>query len=181
MLLYQSFTDDDGNKFQFPQTIHELYAHLPQLIAKNNGHGLGAFSEENTEAMHQYLRYTRTRKCRQFSQEDNLTDIIIKANVRSDPKVNSLKKQNYVCSKCGGVGHNVRTCNLLDKEVEEELEADYESDEDEERVFVKDFGESDDDIEDYGREEMESSSEESSDVEKDAPSKKGAVAKKPRS
>merc|ERR1712213_235010 len=31
----------------------------------------------------------------------------------------------------------------LDKEVEEELEADYESDEDEERVFVEDFDESD--------------------------------------
>ena len=100
---------------------------------------------------------------------------------RSDPKVNSLKKQNYVCSNCGGVGHNVRTCNSLEKEVEEELEADYESDEDEERVFVEDFDESDDDIEDYGREEMESSSEESSDDEKEAPSKKGAVAKKPRS
>merc|ERR1711992_80063 len=37
----------------------------------------------------------------------------------------------------------------IDKEVEEELEAEYEDDE-EERVFVEDFDESDEDMEDFG-------------------------------
>ena len=62
----------------------------------------------------------------------------------------------------------------LDKELEEELEADYE-DEDEERVFVEDFDESDDDIEDFGQDEMDTSSEDSSDEEEKP--KKGAVPK----
>ena len=62
----------------------------------------------------------------------------------------------------------------LDKELEEELEADYE-DEEEERVFVEDFDESDDDIEDFGQDEMDTSSEDSSDEEEKP--KKGEVPK----
>merc|ERR1711997_1145106 len=62
-------------------------------------------------------------------------------------------------------------------EEEEELDADYD-DEDEERVFVEDFDESDDDIEDFGQDEMDTSSEESSDEEEKP--KKGAVPKNPK-
>merc|ERR1711925_2730 len=41
----------------------------------------------------------------------------------------------------------------IDQEIEEELEADY--DEEEERVFVEDFEESDDDMEDIGEENLD--------------------------
>merc|ERR1711992_381602 len=67
----------------------------------------------------------------------------------------------------------------IEKEVEEELEADYE---DGERVFVEEFEESDDDIEDIGDDDMEnmdldsSTDEDSSDNDDDESVK---VAKKP--
>jgi len=53
----------------------------------------------------------------------------------------------------------------IDKELEEELEADFD-DEDEERVFVEDFEESDDDMEDYG-EDLESSTDDDSSEDED--------------
>lgn len=67
----------------------------------------------------------------------------------------------------------------MDKELEEELEADYD-DEDTERVFVEDFDESDDDMEDFDDTEnldLESSSEESSDEEESTPKGKSSKSK----
>jgi len=67
----------------------------------------------------------------------------------------------------------------MDKELEEELEADYD-DEDTERVFVEDFDESDDDMEDFDDTEnldLESSSEESSDEEESTPTAKSSKSK----
>jgi len=67
----------------------------------------------------------------------------------------------------------------MDKELEEELEADYD-DEDTERVFVEDFDESDDDMEDFDDTEnldLESSSEESSDEEESSPKAKSSKSK----
>jgi len=69
----------------------------------------------------------------------------------------------------------------LDKELEEELEADYEDDEEEQRVFVEDFDESDDeDIEDFGMDDMDTSSEESSEEEEKSKKGAGAIPKKPK-
>jgi len=71
----------------------------------------------------------------------------------------------------------------IDKEVEEELEAEYD-DEDEERVFVEDFDESDDDMEDYNDEnlDLESSTEESSDEDEEkSPKTKSTKSKSPKS
>lgn len=70
----------------------------------------------------------------------------------------------------------------MDKELEEELEADYD-DEDTERVFVEDFDESDDDMEDFDDTEnldLESSSEESSGEEESSPKGKSSKSKPPK-
>jgi len=70
----------------------------------------------------------------------------------------------------------------IDKEVEEELEAEYD-DEEEERVFVEDFDESDDDMEDYNDEnlDLESSTDDSSDDDEKSSKTKSSKSKSPKS
>merc|ERR1712096_320273 len=62
----------------------------------------------------------------------------------------------------------------IEAEVERELEEEYDEDEEENRVFVEDFEESDDDMEDMGDEDLEDmgddSSEDSSEDDEDQPS-----------
>ena len=65
----------------------------------------------------------------------------------------------------------------IDREVEEELEDDYD-DEDEERTFVEDFDESDDDIEDFGDDDMEGLDDSSEDDDDPKPKKSSAKPKK---
>jgi len=68
----------------------------------------------------------------------------------------------------------------IDHEIEEELEADLDNEE-EERVFVEDFDESDDDMEDYGEENLDlesSTGDESSEDEEAKQSSKKTVKKK---
>ena len=40
---------DIGDWVKFPETCHELYAHLPAMIERNEGRGLKCLSEENLE------------------------------------------------------------------------------------------------------------------------------------
>ena len=41
-----------GPFIELTDTNHELYAHLPDYLAKNGGRGLKKSSEESLEAMH---------------------------------------------------------------------------------------------------------------------------------
>jgi len=72
----------------------------------------------------------------------------------------------------------------IEAEVERELEEEYDEDEEENRVFVEDFEESDDDMEDMGDEDLEDmgddSSEDSSEDDEDQPSSSSSKKKKPK-
>ena len=67
---------DIGPWVRVTPTLHELYAHLPQLIEENGSRGLKALSEENLEALHKILRRIRERKSRLMNVGSNLTDCI---------------------------------------------------------------------------------------------------------
>ena len=81
------FEIDIGEWVRFPPTIHEFYAHLPQLIEENEGRGLKAPSEENLEGLHKVERHICERKARTVNVEMNLINIITRLTVRSDPVV----------------------------------------------------------------------------------------------
>ena len=59
-------------------TMHELFAHLVHVMAKNRGRGLKSVSEECLEALHKLLRFIREKLARLTSLEENLGDTIFK-------------------------------------------------------------------------------------------------------
>ena len=68
--------EEIGAWVRFTPTMHEFYAHLPQLIEENEGRGLKSVSEENLEALHKVVRRVRERKARLVNVEMNLTDVL---------------------------------------------------------------------------------------------------------
>ena len=87
---------DIGEWVCFPETVHEFYAHLAEMIEQNQGRGLKMISEENLEvkinypfvlrkdlklvfffkALHKIVRKNRESKARLQNSEVNLTDIL---------------------------------------------------------------------------------------------------------
>ena len=103
------FIENIGCWVKFPPTIHEFYAHLPQMIEENEERGLKALSEENLEALHKIVRRIRERKARMLNVEMNLTDIITRMTIRSDPVVQYFEPE-VVCKVCGARGHTQISC-----------------------------------------------------------------------
>ena len=116
------FVIDIGEWVRFPPTIHEFYAHLPQIIEENEGRGLKALSEENLEALHKVVRRIRERKARTVNVEMNLIDILTRLTVRSDPVVQFFEPE-VICKICRERGHSQITCqysvNKADMTVED--------------------------------------------------------------
>ncbi len=68
-------------------TLHGALQHSSELIGRNDGYGLGAFSEEGLEANNKDIREflkTKSRKCDPF---DQLSDVMHRLLERSDPIV----------------------------------------------------------------------------------------------
>ena len=103
------FLIDIGPWIRVTPTMHELYAHLPELIEENGSRGLKAMSEENLEALHKVVRAIRERKARLVSVGMNLTDILTRMTIRSDPLVQFFEPQ-VKCKICGGLGHSQISC-----------------------------------------------------------------------
>lgn len=124
-----------GHKVLFPPTVHELYAHLPSMIAENKGYGLKQFSEENLESAHKSLRHIREKLARKTSKRDNLRDSLRRINLPSDPILSSYNSRcMYSCSLCQEKGHTKVTCDLavskddIDTKVQEFFIADTDMD-----------------------------------------------------
>ena len=66
-------------------------------------------SEENLEALHKVVRAIRERKARLVSVGMNLTDILTRMTIRSDPMVQYFEPQ-VKCKICGGLGHSQISC-----------------------------------------------------------------------
>ena len=88
--------------------MHQVLAHSAALISANDSKGLGTLSEEPLEHNNKNLRIYREHLARKTTQHANLSDVITRLWIKSDPIVRSF--QHAVnCSFCGEE-HNVRSC-----------------------------------------------------------------------
>ena len=88
--------------------------HSWELIALNDGVGLGALDESGLEGCNKILRNVRTNIARQTCQKDNLVDTIRRMWVSSDPVVNYKRNESQPrCKICDDVGHTIRSCKSL--------------------------------------------------------------------
>ena len=92
-------------------TIHKLLGHTWELILENEGKGLGSLDESGLEACNKVLRRFRTTLSRKRSQADNLTDVLSRLWVNSDPILNvERQKALPFCRECNMKGHSTRYC-----------------------------------------------------------------------
>ena len=95
-------------------SVGELLAHSWELIALNDGVGLGAIDESGLEGCNKILRNVRTNITRKTSQKDNLVDTLRRMWVSSDPVVNYERyKSQPNCKVCHAVGHTIRSCQSI--------------------------------------------------------------------
>ena len=79
----------------------------------NDGHGLKCFDESGLEANNKILRSIRTKLARKTCQEDNLTDVINRLWLQSDPKINNIRLETQpYCKHCNEYGHSTRYCEI---------------------------------------------------------------------
>ena len=78
------------------------------MIHANESRGLGTLSEEPLEHNNKNLRAYRERLARKTTQQANLTDVLTRLWIKSDPIVRSYRRV-VKCSFCNGP-HNVRSC-----------------------------------------------------------------------
>ena len=90
--------------------MHALLAHSWELIANNDGKGLGEFSESGLENNNKYLRFYRTSLARKNSQQSNLEDCITRLWLRSDPTIRNSGPSKRRCSRCSLADHFTVSC-----------------------------------------------------------------------
>ena len=106
--------EDIGSWVNFPETMHEFYAHLAEMIEINENRGLKRLSEENLEALHKQVRRIRETKARLQESSANATDILTRVNVRSDPVVGHFEPK-VSCKICHREGHSKMSCDYSEK------------------------------------------------------------------
>ena len=74
----QQLTENNKNVswIKITPTVHKVLAHSWELIAHNDGVGLGSLDESGLEGCNKILRNVRTNISRKTSQNDNLVDTI---------------------------------------------------------------------------------------------------------
>ena len=92
-------------------TVHKLLGHSWELISENDGHGLGNLDESGLEACNKLIWKFRTSLAWKTSQIDNLTDVLRRLWVNTDPIIN-LERQKTLsfCKLCSARGHSTRYC-----------------------------------------------------------------------
>ena len=94
--------------FKFTPSVHQVLAHSAALISANDSKGLGTLSEEPLVHNNKNLRIYREHLARKTTQHANLSDVITRLWIKSDPIVRSFQHA-VKCSFCGEE-HNVRSC-----------------------------------------------------------------------
>ena len=111
MLILDKFGNNGPIRWiNISPTVHSGIAHCWELIQRNDGHGLGAYSEQGLEHNNKYLRWIRTNLARKTSQVDNLTDCMSRFWLRSDPIVRAAAPKPK-CTRCNeGPPHYTVSC-----------------------------------------------------------------------
>ena len=91
--------DSFNGSIKIPNTLHVLLAHACALIEANGGYGFKKLSEEPLESNNKYVRQFREQLARKTNQVENLTDVVTRLWIKSDPIVRSIKRELY-CKLC---------------------------------------------------------------------------------
>ena len=95
-------------------TLHGVLHHSSELIIRNEGHGLGALSEEALEANNKYVRRYLELLSRKTSPVDQMTDVMNRLLERSHPDVVNNKyemRPKRLCTTCGSDKHSTQSHN----------------------------------------------------------------------
>lgn len=102
-------------------TLHKLLAHTADIIEANGGYGLKKLSEEGPEAVNKRVRQIRTNLARKNKQKSNLSDVLNRLWIGSDPMVSFVALNARTrCYSCRETGHNRRNCPVGDKNASSE-------------------------------------------------------------
>ena len=69
-----SFSNGHSHGLTFPPTLHKALAHGWELVQRNQGKGLGCFSESGLEALNKWIRYYNDHGSRKDSTEHQMED-----------------------------------------------------------------------------------------------------------
>ena len=103
--------------FKFTPAVHLVLAHSAALVTANESTGLGSLSEEPLEHNNKNIRNYREHLSRKTTQHANLSDVLTRLWVKSNPIIRSARNKTK-CSFCSNE-HNVRSCPQ--KQVRESL------------------------------------------------------------
>ena len=99
--------DEFNGEIQIPDTLHVLLGHACALVEENGGYGFKKLSEEPLESNNKFVRKFRENLARKTNQMENLTDIITRLWVKSDPIITSMKRELY-CKLCAKFGDHTQ-------------------------------------------------------------------------
>ena len=116
LLYLQSFPSSKNNQatwIRISPSLHKLLAHSWELIEMNSECGLKNCDESGLEANNKVLRSIRLKLARKTSQAANLTDVISRMFLGSDPKINVVRMEAQpFCKHCDEYGHSSRYCKV---------------------------------------------------------------------
>ena len=127
------------NKFPYvpvSETAHMVLGHSFQLIELNDGYGLGQMSEQGLEGLNKLVRRFSERYARQKSLDANITDVVNRLQVLSNPFLMTFKRTPR-CTRCKAIGDHwtvscpskepVPWCNNLKEQLRQDLHEEIES------------------------------------------------------
>ena len=91
-------------------TLHSLLGHSWELIEKNDGKGLGEYTESGLEHCNKFLRFYRRNLARKISQVTNLEDCLTRLWLRSEPQTREAGPGQPACTRCDSSGHFTVSC-----------------------------------------------------------------------
>ena len=94
--------------FKFTPSMRQILVHSAALIDANGSTGLSEYSEEPLEHNNKNIRKYRESLARKTTQSANLSDVLIRLWIKSDPIIR-YHCRVVKCSFCGEE-HNVRSC-----------------------------------------------------------------------
>ena len=99
------------------ECLHDVLGHSAEAIERNDGFGLGNFTEQGSEGTNKYIRRYSERGARQTSLQANIEDVMQKLIVRSDPVVLSFARSPFR-SRCNSQDHWAVSCPTKSKDTD---------------------------------------------------------------
>ena len=84
---------------ELSETVHMVLGHIWQLIALNDGYGLGQMTEQGLEGMNKLIRRFSERFARHVSLEANMVDVMHRLQTLSNPLLMTYQREKF-CNRC---------------------------------------------------------------------------------